>query len=794
MSDRKRDGAKYAEGLYKNIPPLRAYIERIGAEELNFRRFMKRLYFNHYYAEKCTISITNEGDIKVSAPNAIDVSEFKPTSEEASEIKAALAEVMKDWPTCVPTTDAAVSRLIREQNLNRDDVYIFYTRKPEAKGSDVIFVQYRVIIDGKKNYIPYSYWSHGKWLRMEPEGPLPFWKPREKTKNLIMVHEGAKTARYVTDLLGDKKRLASHPWGERLAEYEHWGMIGGALSPHRSDYEEIKQAQPTQLVYSCDNDDNGKSVLQRFSSFVRLKLTGIAYDSRFPPAWDLADPMPETLYDYDQKNQLQYRGPALTEFEKPATWATETIPTEGKGRPNYIIRSDFASEWYHCVKPEIFIHGKHSHIMFSASEFNNYVRPFSNVNDTASLLLASDGSKAVDMIYSPAHPPGPFLSTKQRGINTHKGTTIVSAKNATDEDAKPFIEFMEYLVPDKTDRDNLLRWCFTLLARPDVKMHYGVLLISEGQGKGKSTLGEKILGPLVGKHNMSSPGAGEIVDSAFNDWCAHKRLAVVHEIYEGHSSKAYNKLKSIITDATISINKKYQAPYEIENWLHIFACSNSERALHLSDDDRRWFIPKITESKKPPKWWEDFHHWLNDQGGLSIIKWYAEKWINKTTPVQSGDYAPPSDAKHDVIRAGYSQGQLLAIELFDHLQSEYQNKPFVIFDRDVQTAIKYFIHGGHPSQFLEKPLAIRKLAKSAGLLIAREHLRSTHIRIITNDPDIANTTKWEPHNWIPIWRRETDGKRIKNEKGGMKIDAIDEIKEIRKKIKEETGMIDEVPM
>jgi hypothetical protein len=113
----------------------------------------------------------------------------------------------------------------------------------------------------------------------------------------------------------------------------------------------------------------------------------------------------------------------------------------------------------------------------------------------------------------------------------------------------------------------LLRWCATLIEKPDVKMHYGVLLISETQGVGKGTLGEKILAPLVGIGNTSFPGEEEIVDSKYNYWMAHRRLAVVHEIYAGHSSRAYNKLKSVITDFNIEVHKKYMADYRVENWV-----------------------------------------------------------------------------------------------------------------------------------------------------------------------------------------------------------------------------------
>jgi hypothetical protein len=62
------------------------------------------------------------------------------------------------------------------------------------------------------------------------------------------------------------------------------------------------------------------------------------------------------------------------------------------------------------------------------------------------------------------------------------------------------------------------------------------------------------------------------------------------------------------------------SPFKLDNWLHVFACSNSNQALKLSHQDRRWFVPKITSKKLPREWWETFNAWLTREEGLSIIR------------------------------------------------------------------------------------------------------------------------------------------------------------------------------
>jgi len=214
-------------------------------------------------------------------------------------------------------------------------------------------------------------------------------------------------------------------------------------------------------------------------------------------------------------------------------------------------------------------------------------------------------------------------------INLHTPTQIKSVKG----DIKPFIEFMEYLIPDKNDRHQLLRWCATLIARPDIRMTFAVLLVSKQQGIGKSTLAEKILAPLVGMHNTSFPSERDIVEGNFNSWLARKRLVIVSEIYTGHSFKAYNNLKSYITDRRIDVNEKFMRGYTIDNYTHFVACSNSLKALKLEDEDRRWFLPKVKEYPWHPSKYTELNAWIVS-GGLSIIKHWAEGF---------GDYVRPGE-------------------------------------------------------------------------------------------------------------------------------------------------------
>lgn len=684
---------------YLSIPALKTYIERIGAEELNFRKYMVKLYHgSHYYREKCLISIKGDGTIHVTDPD------YAPTDEEAAAIK--LAYQNQEFPTAVHATEALVAQL--RATRGNEGFYVFYNRTRNAAEGNVIMLQQRVMIAGRKAYIPWTYWSDGEWRCMEPEGTLPIWKPRDPTNRNkhIMMHEGAKVAQYVHELVNDPAKadlLAVHPWRDELVMYEHWGMIGGALAPHRTDYTDLHREKLNELVYVCDADFPGKEALKVISQKYNGKLKGVVFRDKFPTGWDMADPLPQNLFGDDG----YWLGPTIKTLSVPATWATEKYMNGGK-KPATKIRNDFSEEWFHAIDPEVYIHKDWPNIIYNAKSFNNLIAPFTDVEETDRLVKKVFANKTGVIKYSPAYKAGVWDDENGRVyINTHVPSNI----KAMAGDFTPWTDFMAHLIEDPYDRVETLRWVATLIARPEIKMQYGILLISETQGVGKSTLGEKILGPLLGEENVSAPSERQITESGFNEWAAHKRLAVIHEIYAGHSSKAYDNLKSIITERTIEVNKKYQSTYKIENWLHFFACSNSPRALKLSFDDRRWFVPKVTSRKKPAEYWIMFNNWLSRKHGLNIIKYWADEWLRANSPVVAGMDAPDSATKRDMILDGYSAGQTLVSNFLEKARETVSPEAFIL-DVDLVQLIKDRIYEGRITERLEKPATVRKVAKA----------------------------------------------------------------------------------
>lgn len=762
-------------GIRAQVPALDSYLTRIGAEELNFRRFMVKTYMKggNYYWEKTLVQINVDGTLTCSRE------EHNPTDDERKKIAAELLNF--EFPRSV---GASLRAAQAQAERVGGTVYLFSRRSDKS----ISMLQHRWMKEsGEKVYVPWTLWSDGVWRKMEPEGDLPFWKPYQSfgrkgsPPGLKMIHEGAKPAQFVDGLCNDpsrKKELAAHPWGRELALYEHWGMIGGALAPHRSDYSELRAEMPTEVVYVCDNDFPGEKALEHVSRCYGEALQAVKFGDNFKTSWDMADPMPELLF-----KDGRYVGSRLQDFMEPSTWACEKVPVPGSKPKKTVfkMREAFLEEWVHVIHPEVYLHRKWPWIRYKDKEFNNKVRPYSDAPKTHEVLQKHGVSKVDAMRYDPGRPPGIYEDESGRYVNTHMPSSILPERG----DPAPFLEYMAHLIPDEGDRHEIFKWCATLIARPDIKMNYGMLLISETQGVGKSTLGEKILTPLIGKLNASAPSENAVVDHEFNGWQAHKRLIVIHEIKGSDSRKAYDKLKSVITEEYTMIHLKGLDIYSMENYLHVYACSNSYKALKLDRDDRRWYFPRVTEDKPPRDMFVVLNDWLKNKGGLNIIRWWAEEFIREHGPVMAGAVAPWSTMKGEVIKEGYSDGQNLVITTLERVKSilaseqpedvrkreEWTAKHMLvdghvlITDQSLRALIKFKIHDDRPTEKLEKLGTIRKLAKQEGwhLGIAQVStgmatwgVEAWHARVISNDATVAATSPGElggknsEHQMMPL--------------------------------------------
>jgi hypothetical protein len=256
-----------------------------------------------------------------------------------------------------------------------------------------------------------------------------------------------------------------------------------------------------------------------------------------------------------------------------------------------------------------------------------------------------------------------------------------------------------------------------------------------------------VLGEIIGGWNVQRPTESDITDNNFTAW-REAELVIVEEIYAGRSTKAYNRLKEVITNKNVRVNKKHLPEYHIDNYARVIACSNSMRALKLDNEDRRWFVPRVTLEKQSPDYWRRFYYWLDREDGYHKVWHWAHQYLKSQQPIRPEAEAPWTETKLSAIQAQQSRGMELVAKVFSWIAEAYEakgdvkvhdhwkeakrvkqmaieGKHFIVFDVAGRHAIHQLIHHSRETQTLESPLTIRKVAKSLGFAIGREQVRRT---------------------------------------------------------------------
>lgn len=153
-----------------------------------------------------------------------------------------------------------------------------------------------------------------------------------------------------------------------------------------------------------------------------------------------------------------------------------------------------------------------------------------------------------------------------------------------------FNEYMEKIVANPMERTWLLDQMRLSLQQPAVKPGNAIILIGR-QGSGKSTY-YRTWASVLGSSNAKYMGEGL---SGFNDVMARSILMGWDEFEIDHKRdvKAYNTLKTWITEPKISINPKGLPAFEVESFHRFVLTSNNINAITLPPEDRRFFVCSI---------------------------------------------------------------------------------------------------------------------------------------------------------------------------------------------------------
>ena len=183
-----------------------------------------------------------------------------------------------------------------------------------------------------------------------------------------------------------------------------------------------------------------------------------------------------------------------------------------------------------------------------------------------------------------------FAPTKPEYVSFHQTQFLNTYKSyvpkTDNKECEPFHELMSRMFPVDSERKTVTQFIAHALRHPEKRPTYGLLFTGLG-GTGKGTLYHSVLSPLLVKQVAPANSFEQVLgkhSELFNG-----TLCVLLDDIKSGNANTYIKLKSVMTEPTITINPKYLKQKTVKVYSRIIFNSNEELPLPIATDDRRWF-------------------------------------------------------------------------------------------------------------------------------------------------------------------------------------------------------------
>lgn len=244
-----------------------------------------------------------------------------------------------------------------------------------------------------------------------------------------------------------------------------------------------------------------------------------------------------------------------------------------------------------CKKPYCLIRRADKEMESTRSfdmEYNRVVNDIEKLppkykDHAASLAVASLDFEIVQTICY--RPDGPTIIDRKFNMWADPGVVPLAGE------PKIFLEHVRYLIPSEAERELLLSWLAWIVQHPEQKVQYAVLIVGRG-GTGKSWLG-KVMERIFGADNVVLISEEDALTSTFNGFSENKRLVFVHETPPKEITALLDKLKGLITERELLINRKGIERYKAENFANLMAISNEDVKINLTN--RRWAVIRAAD-------------------------------------------------------------------------------------------------------------------------------------------------------------------------------------------------------
>jgi phage/plasmid-associated DNA primase len=168
----------------------------------------------------------------------------------------------------------------------------------------------------------------------------------------------------------------------------------------------------------------------------------------------------------------------------------------------------------------------------------------------------------------------------------------------------------------------VISWLAHILQYPSNKIGTGLLFKSE-QGAGKGIFFDLIIKHIIGRDYSTSINDMNQLLGNFNAIVEHKLLTVCDEIQNyGGAYKSNDKLKSLITNESIIIERKGFDSQTVEDFNNYVFLTNNDWAVKVETSDRRYVIIEASSERIGDRgYFNNLLRLTNDVVGAHLYNW-----------------------------------------------------------------------------------------------------------------------------------------------------------------------------
>lgn len=216
-------------------------------------------------------------------------------------------------------------------------------------------------------------------------------------------------------------------------------------------------------------------------------------------------------------------------------------------------------------------------------------------------------------------------------FNLWKGLAVEPDSNKSCE---LFLDHLESVIcsSNRECYEYMLDWCALLVQKPHVIPGVAICLLSE-QGTGKGLLAT-YLGKLLGNHYKAITNKSHMLGQ-FTGPLENAVLVLADELHWDGSSSDSGMLKSLLTESTRMMEKKYLDPIPVKNCVHLIIASNEDWAIPAEIGDRRFFVLGVSPAQiGNTHYFDSLINEMNNSGPQGLLAFLQARDVSSFVPMK----------------------------------------------------------------------------------------------------------------------------------------------------------------